>query len=466
MTTSAASPLPPSGPGRDARLAPRTRRILHLDVDAFLASVEEALHPELRGRPVVVGGLPHERNLVMSCSYAARAFGVRPGMPLREAARRCPRAVFRRGDSQAAARLHERTTHVVRRLTPAVEVTSIDDLFADLTGTAALVGPAFDAAVWLRAAVRDEVGLPVTIGIATNRTLARLAGKLAKPGGVAEILPGCEADFLAHLPVEHLPGVGHAIGRALERFCIRTVGELRLLSREVLFAAFGAPGLLVHARARGLDGEPVEPTWVEDGNGRLVARAPKSIRRDSTFEPEEGRRELVLAMLAYVVERASAKLREHRSATGSVEVRLQYVDTRPHVERDADPGGTFAACRRALPAPTDSTDRLWQHARALFGELPRRRALVKRVGVTLHRLAPNGGWQGELFSPPPARTAPGFDAHGESRADRHRRLDGALDRLRARHGFGGVLRGSSFSLIATHPLTRDGFRLRTPSLNQ
>src|SRR5688572_5227473 len=135
----------------DAAGAPRPRRprrILHLDVDAFLASVEEVLHPELRGKPLVIGGLPGERNLVMSCSYAARAYGVRPGMPLGEAQRRCPAAIFRRGDSQAANRLRERTALLVRRTTPLVEVTSIDDLFADLGGS--LDGTAFETAVALR----------------------------------------------------------------------------------------------------------------------------------------------------------------------------------------------------------------------------------------------------------------------------------------------------------------------------
>jgi DNA polymerase-4 len=447
------------------------RRILHLDVDAFLASVEEVLHPELRGKPLVIGGLPGERNLVMSCSYAARARGVRPGMALSEAARRCPEAIFRRGDSQAANRLRERMAFLVRRFTPLVEVASIDDLFADLGGCARLSGSAFETAVALRAAIRSEVGLPVTIGIAANRTMARLAGKLAKPGGVAEIRPGYEADFLTHLPVEHLPGVGHAIRSALERFAIRTVGELRLVSREVLFASFGRAGLVIHERARGIDDEPVAATWVEGPDGQLHARAPKSIRRDSTFEPEEGRRAIVEAMLSYVVERASARLRSFGHAAGSLEVRVQYVDTRPRIERDADPqGDCSAARRRALAAPTDATDRLWSHARELFAGLPRRRALVKRVGLSLLNLAPSAGWQGELFSPPlhggPGCPGNAHDAHGASRDDRHRRLERALDRLRERHGFGGVLRGASFPLIETHPLARDGFRLRTPSLNQ
>jgi len=474
LATSGGSNLP----HRDRGLPPGTRRIVHLDVDAFLASVEVALHPELAGRPVIVGGLPTERNLVMSCSYEARARGVFSGQPLREAARRCPDAVFRRGDSQAANRLRERTALLLRRFTPRVEVASIDDFFVDLTGTALLHGAACDAAARMHAEIRAEVGLPVTIGIATNRTLARLAGKLGKPGGIAEILPGYEADFLSRLPVEHLPGVGHRTGAQLERFAIRTVGQLRLVSREVLFASFGRLGLLLHQRARGIDPEPVEATWIEDDRGRLRVRPPSSIRRDSTFEPEEGRPELVEAMLSYVVERASARLRAHDHCAGSVEVRVAHVDTRPPSARRLDPppesgGGRSAgssARRRALAHPSDSTDVLWTHARELFRSLPRRRALVKRIGVTLCSLSPNAGWQGHLFSDPPPlepdRRGSDGDEHATSRADRLRRLDGVVDELRARLGFGGIVRGSSFPLGATHPLSRDGFRLRTPSLNQ
>jgi impB/mucB/samB family C-terminal domain len=180
-------------------------------------------------------------------------------------------------------------------------------------------------------------------------------------------------------------------------------------------------------------------------------------------------------MLAYLVERAAARLRAHASTVRSLEVRVTYVDTRPAPERipvrppsrgqgddDAEGGGTFAS-RRTLAAPSDSTDALWQIARELYRALPRRRALVKRVGLTLDGLAPRIGWQRQLFGEP---TASGRDVHRISRGDRQRALDGALDKLRARHGFGRILRGASAPLLETNELGPDGFRLRTPSLNQ
>lgn len=465
-------------PHRDLRLPPGTRRIVHVDVDAFLASVEQVEHPELRGKPLVIGGPPTSRNLVMSSSYEARAFGVRPGMALAEARRRCPQAIFRDGDAQAANRVREAVTRVLLGFTPRVEVASIDDFFLDLTGTARLHGAAFDAAQRMRARIRAEVGVPVTVGVATNRLMARLAGKLAKPGGVAELLPGGEEAFLRRLPVEHLPGVGHSIGARLERFAIRTVGELRLVPREILFASFGASGLALFERARGRDDEPVVPTHalaegdqapIEGGqapgtSGLLVARPPRSLSRETTFEPEEGRRELLEAMLSYLVERAAHRLRSQALVAGSLELRVRYVDSRPHLEARDERSAASLVRRRKLASPSDATDALWRHARALFDALPRRRALVKRLGITLHGLQARAGWQGSLFDDaPPERTT---QRERESRADRQRRLDAVVDRLRERLGFGAVLRGASTPLAATHPLGKDGYRLRTPSLNQ
>ena len=453
----------PTARHRDARLPSHTRRIVHVDVDAFLASVEVVSHPELRGRPLVIGGQPSSRNLVMSSSYEARAFGVRPGMALAEARRRCPRAIFRDGDSRAANRVREAIARVLFGFTPRVEVASIDDFFLDLTGTARLHGAAFDAAERIRARVRDEVGVPVTIGIATNRVMARLAGKLAKPAAIAEILPGGEEAFLTDLPVDHLPGVGHSIGSRLERFAIRTVGELRLVPREVLFASFGRNGLVLHERARGRDDEPVVPTHAEDSRGVLVARPPRSLSRETTFEPEEGRRPLLEAMLSYLAERAAHRLRAHGVVARSLELRVRYVDTRTRLEPRSDPGAGRVARRRAFASPTDATDDVWRQARALFAALPRRRALVKNLGLTLHGLQERGGWQGRLFDDGDTGRE---GRQAESRADRLRRLDAVVDELRVRLGFGRLLRGASTPLSETHPLCPDGYRLRTPSLNQ
>ena len=439
-------------------------RILHLDVDAFLASVEQSLHPELRGLPVVVGGPPTGRNLVMSCSYETRPFGVRSGIPLAMAARLCPQAVFRDGDSQAANRLREQLTRLLFDFSPLVEVASIDDFFLDLTGTERLLGPAIQVAARIRERALEELALPLTIGIGSNRLIARIAGKLGKPGGIAEIWTGYERTLLSGLPVRELPGVGHAIGRQLENFAIRTAGDLCQVSREVLFASFGTGGLQLYDRARGIDDTPVEVTCCLLPDGTLVNRAPQSIQRISTFEPEEGRHAMIEAMLAYLVERAAYRLRQQRLFARRVETRLTYVDTRTYAQRQAAAdAGHSTIRRRTLSAPSDSTDELRQVARSLLREMPRRRALVKRIGIGLNGLTSRVGWQGQLFS------AEGQDRdhdRGGSHADRHRKLDQVVDELRGKLGFGRLLSGTSLELKSTHPLTRDGFKLRTPSLNQ
>ncbi|MCP3919552.1 MAG: DNA polymerase IV [bacterium] len=451
----------PRAPHRDARLTPRTRRILHVDVDAFLASVERADHPELAGKPVVVGGRPDSRNLVMSCSYEARACGVRAGMSPGEVARLCPQAIFRDGNAQSANAKRADIARVLLEFSPLVEIASIDDFFVDVTGTQRLLGAACDVAAAARAAILARTRLPVTVGIATTRTMARLAGKLAKPGGVGELLPGHENAFLARMPVRHLPGVGPAIGRELEQFAIRTAGDLARVSREVLFATFGTAGLVLHERTHGRDPDPVAANCRVTPEGELVQRPPRSISRDSTFEPEEGRAAILASMLAYLVDRAAAHARAHGLRAGSVEVRVAYVDTLPARLRRRDPNSNhWQSVRRAPAHPTDSTAELTRHALALLETLPRRRALVRRVGITLARLSARRGHQGVLFSDPEV------DGPRGSRADREHRLDLALDALRARHGFASLLRGTSLPLEERFPLERDGFRLRTPSLNQ
>ncbi|MCA9001734.1 MAG: DNA polymerase IV, partial [Planctomycetes bacterium] len=437
-------------PHRDSALPARTRRILHLDVDAFLASVESSRNPALIGKPLVIGAPPHTRGLVMSCSYEARAFGVHSGMFSREAKKRCPQAIFLPGDSGAANALRARLAALLLRFTPIVEIASIDDFFLDLKGTTRLFGAACHVAEAIQTAAWQELRLPVTIGIGTTKTMARLAGKLGKPRGIAEVLPGQELAFLHPLPVDHLPGVGRSIRRSLEEFAIRTVGDLRMVSKEMLFASFGVPGLTVYDRARAIDPDPVVASCELDGNGLIVRRTPKSIHRDSSFEPEEGRMEHVEAMLAYLVDRAAARLRQHGLCAGSMEVRLHHVDTRsPSQRRRAPSDAHRGRTRKRLPEPSAQTEALWNHARALLRSLPRRRSLVKRVGVSLINLRTSTGYQGSLFSDPASDRA--LDAATErptpaSRADRDQALDRVLDGLRKRHGFGSVLRGATLPL--------------------
>jgi len=411
----------------DDILFPAVRRIAHVDIDAFLASVERVLDPGLRGKPVIVGGLRGERNLVMSCSYEARAKGVSPGMGLWEAERRCPEGIFRRGDAAAASVVRERVRSILEGWTPLVEVASIDDFFADVTGTERLAGPPRDAAERIREEIRRALGVSVTIGIASDRTTAKVAGDLAKPGGIAEIFPGKERSFLAPLAVRDLPGVGPAIERFLERANVRTIGDLARVGEDLLAATFGAAGRTLARRARGEDLDPVQ-----------VRALPRSISRETTFERETADREEIEGMIFYLVERAASRLRALGAAARTVAAKVRFADGA------GDEGSV------SLPRPADGTPTLAAAALALARRRSRRRVLVRLVGVRLEGIVPC--------------PLPSFDLFDEE--GRAHRLERGLDRVRGKWGFGAVVRGRSQGLLETCPRGREGFVLRTPSLTQ
>lgn len=434
---------------------PPRRVIVHADVDAFLASAEEVADPALRGRPVVVGGLPRDRDggdrgIVISCSYAARALGVRNGMRLRDAHAVCPRAVFRRGDVHAAMALAEKVWEICRRETPLVQVTSLDDAFLDLAGTEPLRGPPLTVARRIHAAALGEVGFSLSLGIGESKVLARVAGDLSKPGGIREVPAGAGPEFLAPLPAAALPGVGHATARLLESFRVGTVGDLQRVPRALLEETFGRHhgGVLFEA-ARGRDDDPVVPD-----------APPRSVSRETSFAADTADGRFLEGILHYLLDRAAADCRARGLAARRLEVRLSYAD--------------FAGAHRSatLRAPADDARTIWPVAKDLFRAVRERRVLVRRVGVTLSDLAPSGGSAGGsaggragagrqagLFTVSPELLSAEEDA-------KSRRLVDAADRVRERHGFGSLLAGPEIALLGKLELREKGFVLRTPSLSR
>lgn len=424
------------------------RCIVHVDIDAFLAAVEQAHDPSLRGRPVIVGGRPDDRNLVMSCSYEARAKGIHPGMRLRQAAEVCRRerldAVFLPGSSRRANRARARVVEVLRSYTPRVEVTSIDDMYMDLTGTERWhqwAGgeerrggePPAARIVSLCARIARHVfehsGLAVSQGVGANRLVARIATRLAKPNGVAAILPGHEATVIGALPVSALPGIGQRIEAFLERVNVRTVAELRRVPRALLEATFGVHGLKLHDRCRAIDPTPVEAT----------EKPPRSISRETTLEAPTADHDEVRAMLSYLVDRAAATARERRSGARTLLVKVHYVDQ------------AAAPARHTWRVPITSTAVLQHKALELLERFLQRRVLIRLVGATLATLEPARVETPSLF--------------GE-REDRHAQLARTLDAIRGRHGFGRLLTGRSIGLLGKLENQAEGFTLRTPSLTQ
>ena len=244
------------------------RRILHVDIDAFLASVEQLRDPILLGRPVAVG-----TGVVASRSYEAKARGVTTAMPLHEAKRRCPELVVREGDARLAERYRQRVAEILRQFSPVVEVCSLDDFYVDLTGVPLRVEQALAGSTAveaerslaalcraLRAQVRAETGLSVAQGLGATRTVARLATTKAKPGGICEVPAGHERDFLADFPVEAVPGIGPKSAELLLQVGVRTVRELWAVDRELLRQSFGARGDEHCPRCRGLAEAPMLAT--------------------------------------------------------------------------------------------------------------------------------------------------------------------------------------------------------------
>lgn len=376
------------------------RDIFHVDVDAFFASVEQLLNPALRGKPVVVGGDPRDRSVVASASYEARKWGVRSAMPMSQALRLCPGLLRVDGDYPRYVEYSGLIRRVLDRFAPFVEVASLDDFYMDFTGCRRAQGPPVEAAERLRNAVLAEVGLHVTVGIAANRTVAKIASDLAKPRGVMEVWRGCEAAFLRGLPVERLPGVGPSTAESLRRYNISSIGDIARLPRDMMERSFGGGGVSLWESAHGIDDAPVHSG----------PAAPKSISRETTFSRDTTDRAELRAALYSLTEHAARQLREEGLRARRVTVKVRYADF------------TSATACRSLPEPADEDalffDAAVERMEYLMG---RRRLQLRLIGVALGGLVSGGGRQGDLFANPAAK--------------RRRRFYHGLDKLRDKFGF-------------------------------
>ena len=235
-----------------------TRRILHIDMDAFFASVERVLDPSLEGKPLIVGGNPDGRGVVCTASYEARAFGVHSAMPLATAKRLCPQATFIQGHFDRYCDASDQIMNILEATSPRIERLSLDEAYLDITGSLRLFGNGRAIAMRLRREIRDRTRLPASVGIAENKLVAKIASDEAKPDGFVEVPPGGERVFLAPLPVSRLPGVGSRTRETLDHLGVRTIGHLAALPQEALTKVFGRSGYTLQRRARGIDFSPVE----------------------------------------------------------------------------------------------------------------------------------------------------------------------------------------------------------------
>ena len=403
------------------RALPRT--LLHVDIDAFFAAIEQQRNPHLRGRPVIVGA-----GVIASCSYEARRFGLRAGMPLSEARRLCPEAVILDGHAQVYRCFAEAIFERCRRVAPAIE-TYLDEAYCDLTGTERLHGDLIAAVGALKDDVRAATGLTVTCGIGPNRMLAKLIGKTVKPDGLARIEARDADAFLVDRPIEQLAGVGHAYARTLRSMNLRTAGELRALSAEVLERLFGANGRLLYERCRGRDTAPV-----------LEREIPLTISRETSFHRDTADRVEMEGMLEYLVGRACRASRELGIAPRTVAVHLRYAD------------GESVDQARSLRLPSHTDPVVLELALALLGKLFTRRVALHGLGVTLSGFERAAGDQGSLFD--------------EREAGRRAALYRAFDGVREAYGHGVLKSGRALHLQGRLEEDRHGFVLRTPSLTK
>jgi len=390
----------------------QARVIAHADMDAFYASVEQRDRPELRGRPVVVGGVSR-RGVVASASYEARRFGVRSAMPGIEARQRCPDAVFIAGDMRRYARESRHIFEIFRRFAPRVEGLSLDEAFLDWTGTERLLGPAAELAARLRAAVRQETGLAVSVGIAPVKLVAKIASDLAKPDGLLEVRPEEVQAFLAPLPVGRLWGVGPVTEARLLAAGYGTVGDLAGADAAALRRVLGDWGLAFARLARGRDLRDAEPF-----------REAVSLSEENTFEEDVADRGTLETTLLAHAESVARRLRKEGLLARTVVLKLKLARRRAPGPR----GYALLTRRETLVHETDDGEQIARVARALLArtELPE---AVRLLGVGVTNLASTRRGQLGLF--PPAQ-----------RESRRTRLNRAVDALTARFGPGTVTRAS------------------------
>lgn len=377
------------------------KTIFHVDMDAFFVSVEELYDPSLKGKAVVVGGQAHERGVVSAASYEARQFGVHSAMPLRQAAKLCPHAIFLNGQRERYSEASQAVEGVLRSFSPLVEMASIDEAYLDMTGTDRLHGPPLRAAHRLHAAVSERTGLNCSMGIAASRLVAKVASDQAKRHGILHVLPGQEAAFLGPLDIHRIPGVGEVTGKHLNGLGIRRIRDLASLDESVLRERFGRLGLALAGKARGEDAGGWFDTAIGNESG------PKSISHEHTYSEDTADAGLLESTLAKLSEMVARRLRDHGLYARTVQLKLRYQD--------------FATITRAhtLDHPTQLDADLLRESRSLFRVNWNATRKVRLLGVQVSSLVESGG-QMNLLS--------------NGQEEKWQRALSAVDKLRGRFG--------------------------------
>lgn len=345
------------------------RCIFHIDMDAFFASIEVAQNPKLKGKPVIVGGHPNSRGVVSTCSYEARAFGVHSAMPLGQAHHLCPHAIFLEGNYPLYKEYSSKIIAIFQQLTPYVEVVSIDEAYIDvsaiLTGT-----PPQTLAKMTKQQILKETDLTCSIGIATNKLVAKIASSKAKPNGLLEIKAGSEATFLSPLLIQSIPGIGVKTQQVFNQEGIKTIADLQALPLDSLIQTYGSWGYYYYQAVRGEDKRPVK--W-ESSN-------PKSIGAETTFSVDQTDMTFLAAELKELFNKTYQRLRAHKMRSKRVSIKLRY--------------NNFKTVTRSLTLTTHSVEASFLFATVLelFYDHYQGSPPLRLVGVSLEQLT-DSYWQ-------------------------------------------------------------------------
>ncbi len=379
--------------------------ILHLDMDAFYASVEIRDNPDLRGLPVVVGGSPTGRGVIAAASYEARKFGIHSAMPSSQAVRLCPEVIFVKTRMDHYAKVSKQIREIFFRFTSLVEPLALDEAFLDVSGCEQLFGDGGTIAGKIKELVKSELGLTVSAGVATNKFLAKLASDLDKPDGLVVVPPGDIEGFLDPLPIERVWGVGKQTLKKFHRLNVKTIKDLRGLDRKTMEQFFRINGEHFWRLARGLDTRPVVPD-----------RIAKSVSHETTFARDISQRQPLRDWLMELTQQVGRRLRRHEIKGRTVQIKIRFADFRT-ITRSL-----------SLPQPSSSSCDLEAAVDELLGRVDIRDG-VRLVGMGVSNLTTSGMTQGSLFD-------------NETKS-RNSRLDDLQDQLKDRFGHDAIRRGTS-----------------------
>lgn len=378
-------------------MAARVRQIIHLDMDAFYASVEMRDNPSLKGQPVIVGG-SKQRGVVSAASYEARKFGIHSAMPMATAMRLCPQGHYRPVRMARYKEVSDQIFAVFSCYTPLIEPLSLDEAFLDVTASLRLFGPAEKIAREIKDTVREKIGLTVSAGIASSKLIAKIASDLEKPDGLTVVPEGLVRRFLSPLPIEKLWGVGKVTRKDLALLNVKTIGDLSRLPKDLLQRRFGQQGLQLYFLSRGIDDREVQPE-----------RKVKSLGREETFMEDILDQTRAAKEILTLSQRVSKRLRRHGMAGRTVTLKVTYHD--------------FSQITRSstLPDPTDDGGTIYRFCLDLLAKTEVGRKAIRLLGVSLSQLARPGEGQLRLFN-------------GPSGADKERKLNRAMDMIQDKYG--------------------------------